>query len=171
MKFNTFNKKSKKSIIFILIFLVTTFFFSVSLATLAVHAANVVQDYSFEWNNGTWINSSTNGGIAYQSTTSQHYQGAASGETSTTGSTGTSTAVLNQTISHYIRGFNYTNSLSWWNLWQSNATTGARDCYLEFSSDILDNLYYWYNLNNAAPSSIGLNYYITVANPTWQTWT
>jgi len=172
MKFDALNQKSKKkSSTFILIFLVLTIFLSVSLAALTVHAVNVVQDESFEGNNNTWTNTSTNGGIAQQSNTSQHYDASASGLTSTTGSTGTSTAILYQSINYLITDFNFTNSLSWWALWQANATTGARDCYTKFTSNTSKYLYYWYNLNNGAPANDSSNAYLTLTNPTWQTWT
>jgi hypothetical protein len=138
--------------------------------TSVISSINVINDPSFEWNNNTWTNTSTNGGIAQQSNTSQHYADSASGMTSTTSSTGTSTATLNQTINRLVTNFNYTNSLSWWAFWNANATNGSRDCYVRFSSNTSKNLYYWYNLNNAPPANDSSNVYLVITNPTWQTW-
>ena len=138
-----------------------------------IRAQNLIQDEGFEWNNNTWTEAKSAGCVANQSTTAQNYSGNASGETNTTNITAsTGSASLSQTINHLVTDFNFTNSLSWWALWQTNSTNGARDCYTKFTSDGVPpkNLFYWYNLNNAVPGNSSSNVYLTITNPTYKIW-
>ncbi|MFH1823164.1 MAG: LamG-like jellyroll fold domain-containing protein [archaeon] len=132
---------------------------------------DIIKDYSFEYNNGTWTETNTNGGVANESNLTYYKGDSASGQTSTKDSTGTSTAKLSQTINRKITALNTTGSLDFWILWQNNATTGPKSCYSNFTSNVGNSLIYWYNLGQTQPSNTSTQKVLQVTYPTWQTWT